>query len=209
MSPYSNWFYALFGFALVGTGIAVTTNKHKIIDMRGKLPSGSARMSYRNPASVTDISLHHSAGGRLETLESIANYHIQRWGRGMEYGFAIWKGNIYQINDLDRKGYHNGYNNTQALGVVILGNYDVAAPSRSDLEAFKWLVGELKRNTLLPNLYRLVAHNEYPGASTACPGRYMPVEQLRQQTKLEPLGATGNTLLAFSSVSYNPGLADN
>jgi len=209
MVPYSKWFYTLFGFALAGAGYSALKPKFKINDMRGKLPRGSRQMSFRDPLGITDITVHHSAGGRLETLESIARFHIDRWGRGAEYTFAVWQGKIYQLNDIDKKTYHNGYNNTVALGVCVLGNYESGPLSAQDEKALRWIINHLKGLPSLRGVYRLVGHNEYPGASTACPGRFMPMEDLRRVTGLSPFGAAPNTLLAFNAVSYNPSRADN
>lgn len=189
---------------------------HSIRDLRGTLPVNGNGWPLRNLAIITDITVHHTGGGASETIQGIARYHASKrtssgtlW-KGIAYHFCITDGKIYQTNDLAAISYHNGFNNTKAIGITILGNYDLRAPSAKDMEALKWLIQTLKMNKELTGLYRLVGHKEYRNR-TVCPGRFFPLEELRQDVKMAGLDSA--PLAMYSSIlnagSYDATEADN
>jgi hypothetical protein len=209
------YYPVLSGFAAILAYLAFMRS-HSVKDLRGKLPTNGNGWNFRPLQGVTDITIHHSAGGSSETIQGIANYHVSRrtssgeYWKGIAYHYIISKGKIYQTNDLTAKSYHNGFNNTAAIGICIMGNYDVIQPKDEDINALKWLILKLKRDNDLPRLNRLIGHREYKN-TTACPGRFIDLDTLRNDTKMNGLSSVPMTLYGnfMGAVGYEKSEADN
>jgi len=209
-------YYPLFA-SVAGLFAYLTFRKsHSIRNLRGKLTVNGNGWPSRPLSGVTDITVHHTGGGPSETIEGIARYHASKrtsrgtlW-KGIAYHFAIKGGKIYQTNDLTALSYHNGFNNSRAIGIAVLGNYDLRGPSDADLNALKWLIQTLKLNKELTALNRLVGHREYKNG-TVCPGRFFPLDQLRQDVGMGGIDRAPITLYGsfVNPTSYDASEADN
>lgn len=177
----------------------------RVNDISKSLPRNGA-WKKRALSGVTDITLHHAASSNTATAEDFARYHITGKGwPGIGYHYVIDRaGNVFQTNDLTDLSYHNGYNNTAAVGVSLVGNMDNEPMTADQLSAFLALVPEIRRQ--VPTVRRLVGHKEYKGA-TACPGRYVSMGYLRTQTGLAGFG--GGVARAFAPESAEDMEADN
>lgn len=178
----------------------------KIVNIVNKLPRRGA-WGKRDLGKVTDITVHHSASPSSQTAYDFARYHVNSKGwPGIGYHFVIERdGTIHQTNELDSLSYHNGYNNSKAIGVCMSGNFENTPPDQRQIESLIWLVKYLKKK--VPSVFRLVGHKEYAGA-TACPGRYVNMNTLRAKTNLQPFA----NIYAKSIINneyYLPSEADN
>lgn len=182
------------------------TMKSKIINIVNRLPR-AGNWGKRPVSGITDITVHHSASPSSQTAYDFARYHVNSKGwPGIGYHFVIEKdGTIHQTNDLESLSYHNGYNNSKAIGVCMSGNFENTPPDQRQIESLIWLVKYLKKK--VPSVFRLVGHKEYAGA-TACPGRYVNMNTLRAKTNLQPFA----NIYAKSIINneyYLPSEADN
>lgn len=182
------------------------TSKGKIINIVNKLPK-KGRWGKRSISGITDITVHHSASPSSQTAYDFARYHVNSKGwPGIGYHFVIERdGTIHQTNELDSLSYHNGYNNTKAIGVCMSGNFENAPPDQRQIESLIWLVKYIKNR--VPSVFRLVGHKEYAG-ETACPGRYVNMNTLRAKTNLQPF-ANIYTKSILQNEYYLPSEADN
>lgn len=135
------------------------------------------------PVGDLDVYLHHSVTiapdllppftddyAAIRELERIGE---SRFGRGISYHFPVTPvGLVFEGVSIDRVGAAIAGYNTPTANIVLVGNYDKVTPPRPMLEAVDGLLrlgvtkGWWKRARLAGG------HQDAPGASTACPGRY-------------------------------------
>ncbi|MCC6407291.1 MAG: N-acetylmuramoyl-L-alanine amidase [Planctomycetes bacterium] len=134
------------------------------------------------------ITLHHSAeessdgkGGSVEdsahTLRLIQKFHMETghtWG-DIGYHFLIDSGGrIFEGRELKWQGAHaggkDGSNNTQNIGICMLGDFQRRPPTPAALKSLELLVADLRaRFPIAAN--RLFAHTEFTGSE--CPGPFL------------------------------------
>jgi hypothetical protein len=106
----------------------------------------------------------------MRTLEAIGE---QRFGRGISYTFAVMpSGRVYEGHGVDRIGAHTGGRNSISRAIVLVGDYTRYALTDAQLRA----VAALLQRGHAAGWWRRArlngGHQQAPGASTACPGRY-------------------------------------
>lgn len=163
----------------------------------------------RDLSGITDITVHHAASSDSATWEDFNRWHKNEKGwPSIGYHTVIYQdGTRYIVNPLDSYTYHNGFNNKVAIGVCLVGNFDVNKPNQVQLDSLVSYVKELKKDKKLSSLRRLIGHKEYAN-TTACPGRYFPTENIRAQTKMKGLSSGAFGLVSNISL-YNYEEADN
>lgn len=178
-----NIYILIIMIAVIYFSLSFTT-KGKVINIVNKLPR-AGNWGKRSVSGITDITVHHSASPSSQTAYDFARYHVNSKGwPGIGYHFVIEKdGTIHQTNDLESLSYHNGYNNSRAIGICMSGNFENTPPDKRQIDSLIYLVNKLKKD--VPSIFRLVGHKEYAG-STACPGRYVNMKTLRSLTGLQP-----------------------
>src|SRR5688500_3349856 len=106
----------------------------------------------------------------VRTLESIGQ---SRFGRGISYHFPITPaGLVFEGLSIDRIGAAIAGYNTPTANIVLVGNYDVAAPPRSMLEAVDGVLRLGVTRGWWKSARLAGGHQDAPGAQTACPGRF-------------------------------------
>jgi len=150
------------------------------------------------------IVIHHTATGR-GSVESIHETHLRRKDKngnpwmGIGYHFVIGNGNGMGDGAVEPTfrwreqlhGAHAGNNeyNQHGIGIVLVGNFEETPPSGFQIDAVKRLVAFLTKEYNIP-ADRIVGHDEVK--TTACPGQYFPLAEVRQSTftaslnRLEP-----------------------
>jgi hypothetical protein len=132
---------------------------------------------------VTALTIHHSAGPRAPTKETAQRLHLayqmdheaKGWG-DIGYHFSMDDtGSFYRLRDPRWKGTHVGGHNSNNLGLMLHGNYEVDKLNRAQKASLQWLFrgGFLKLMSVSERQLGLVrGHREWPGhASNACPGK--------------------------------------
>lgn len=140
---------------------------------------------------VSLITFHHSGdpkpfyatdyGETAVHLEYVRQYHRSRKFQDIGYHFAIDRaGRVWQLRSLRYEGQHVRYNNEHNIGVVVLGNFDLQAPTQAQKDKIKQFGLLLRKQYSLP-ASRIKTHQEI--VSTACPGRNMQpyMVQVRRQ----------------------------
>ena len=148
-----------------------------------------ANLTWVRPLTPADISkyegiaIHHVAHPTWGVKE-IHDYH----GRTVEQGGRGWKGHAYAY-EVDKNGdiwETRGYQyegggvtgdlNKKVLSIVFQGDYDNKDKTMPDAQfnSGVWLLKWLK--SVLPNIKTIAGHKKWE--STACPGRYFPLEKM-------------------------------
>ncbi len=143
----------------------------------------------------THIIVHHS-GTESGDAASFDRYHreVRGWS-AVGYHFVI--GNGTRTGDgaveptvrwtAQRIGAHCPASsmNHRAVGICFVGDFEQSSgPSPSQLAAGKKLVRQIARGFDIPP-ENILGHGEVPGAQTACPGTYFPLDVLREAAAAE------------------------
>lgn len=147
----------------------------KILDLTGKLPAHKRkRYKKREVSEVKSIAIHHSAT-TSGTPEAFARYHVESndWP-GIGYHYVILKnGTVFKCNPLTAMTYHVGNSNREAIGICLVGNFDIDHPTQQQLSSLRKLIEEIKSG--LPGGIKVLRHHDYPGYDwKSCPGRFFP-----------------------------------
>lgn len=169
----------LIAIAILGTG------SYGVYNYSGTdiiLPNGEVIVSHDLPQSLTkhyrdrDISdsltivIHHSAGSKDQPLDNIAKFHVEKRGwPEIAYHIAINDaGDISFLNEIEEKTYHNSIDNTNTIGIVVLGNYQDYEPSEKAIKSIKAVTDAL---CMTLKIKGIKGHRDYK--ATACPGTYL------------------------------------
>lgn len=106
-------------------------------------------------------------------VRQLENIGQARFGKGISYQFPITPaGLVFEGVSVDRVGSAIANYNTPTANIVWIGNYDIARPPRPMLEATDWLLHHGVAKGWWRQAKVTGGHQDAPGASTACPGRY-------------------------------------
>ena len=124
------------------------------------------------------IVLHHRAGeGDVKSIHSL---HQQRGYSGIGYHFYVRKdGKIYQGRPIETVGAHTLGANQKSIGICFEGDFEKEQkmPLLEEKSGRK-LVDYVK--TIYQNA-KVVGHRDLQ--STLCPGRYFPIEKIKEGIK--------------------------
>ena len=138
------------------------------------------------------IVIHHTATS-TGSVESIHQTHLMRrdadgnpW-RGIGYHFVIGNGHgmpdgavrpTFRWQDqIDGAHAGDATYNASGIGVCLVGYFEQDPPSAAQLEALAGLTQSLSAGFDIPP-QNIIGHDEV--RSTACPGRYFPMQELTQ-----------------------------
>ena len=144
-----SWIIGLIAASGVGiynlTGEDVTLPNGEIIETGELTESLTKHYQERNIEDSLYITIHHTAGPKTASLESIAKFHVEMRGwPAIAYHIAINDdGDIYFLNDIEERTYHDSGENTVSIGVVLVGNYEEKQPSDDMIESVKLVTDAL------------------------------------------------------------------
>ncbi|MFA7468529.1 MAG: N-acetylmuramoyl-L-alanine amidase [Desulfotomaculaceae bacterium] len=124
--------------------------------------------------------IHHTGAEEKDT-DQIRRYHKSLGWRDIGYNFVIEKsGLVVPGRTLDQPGAHcrAGGMNTRGIGIALIGNLEEHPPCPEQVDALIDLLRRLMKQHQIP-AENVLGHREVPGAATACPGRYLPLEQVQ------------------------------
>ena len=140
---------------------------------------------------IARITIHHegmdaadicSTTAVKEELRKIQVSHENRMQAGdIGYHYIIdYSGRIWEGRPLQYQGAHSrGVANKGNIGVVLLGNFEVQRPGRSQLDSLNKLVAYLMTKYNVP-LREIYTHREilrkYELGETDCPGRFLQAQ---------------------------------
>lgn len=139
-------------------------------------------LSYRN--STKYIVLHH-ASAKNYSFKQCHQGHLNQGWTGIGYHFYVTKdGTVYEGRPINAVGAQVSNYNSISLGICAEGNYDTeSSMPEKQLRSIAELLEHVK------NIYpsaQIVGHKEL--GATACPGRYYPLDKLKDYKSL--LGAS-------------------
>lgn len=155
---------------------------YNVQDIVNELPTNGT-YNTRPISNITDIVIHHSAADPKFGPRDFAEWHTQENGwPAIGYHYVIMAdGAIYQTNYHDTNSYQTGGHNSYTLGICLAGNFEKDEVPKKQLDALIWLIKRLKRQ--LPNINEIHPHGHYKG--TSCPGRNMPMSEIRRRANIE------------------------
>ena len=137
--------------------------------------------------AATDRIVIHHAGLSVDkdsTAEEIHQFHreVRGWA-GIGYHYIIRKsGDIEQGRWPSLVGAHSQDNNENSVGICLAGNFDLAKPSRAQMDAVKelaaWLCQEYGLDPMKKGV--IVGHRDLN--DTSCPGKnlYPRLDEIRR-----------------------------
>ena len=152
----------------------------EIVLPRARWSNGAPKPSKMNRMTgIRSITVHHDGMDpfhRTEERAVAARIEIIRkrhrgkgWG-DIGYHYVVDPaGRVWEARPLIYQGAHVKDHNVSNIGVVALGNFDEQTPSGLQREALRRLVNRLMRTYNIPP-ERVLTHQEWRGAVTACPG---------------------------------------
>lgn len=132
------------------------------------------------------IIIHHSLtkDGDVVDYDAMKRYHVNKKGwRDIGYHYVIEKvGDSYKIikgRDEKMIGAHTKGENANSIGICLVGNFDIAPPTKEQLEKLYELLQDIfKRHGMLP----IFGHCNFPDPKTGhrktCPGTKFPMEEV-------------------------------
>lgn len=162
------------------------------------------RWTQRYSPKVHTLVVHHTASANssntrsgYETMQALYAYHANNRGWGdIGYNYVIdANGQIYEgrAGGKGVVGGHTYCNNVGTLGIALMGNFDIEAPTQAQSQSLQWLIDylakeysiDLNRNVTYHGMIRnpILGHKDL--VSTACPGSilYPALSQIRSNVQ--------------------------
>lgn len=161
----------------------------KFKDIRSKLAKhSSAKYSTRALNKITHIAVHHAASSKTATPYDFASQHVKKGWPGIGYHLVIEQdGTVNWCQNLETISYNVGDNNSYIVGVNMVGNFDNYAPTQAQMTSLYAVLRYLMSLLNVP-ASKVLGHKEFPGQSTACPGKNVSMDAIRQE-----LGGSGGS----------------
>lgn len=115
------------------------------------------------------IDIHCSDTKKKYDVKNIANWHVHgnNWP-GIGYAALIeYDGDIYLANDLETISYHNAGENTQSIGICIIGDYDEYEIDDEAMNSLKILLDALCTTFKIKGIR---GHSDNKNTYKTCPG---------------------------------------
>ncbi len=132
------------------------------------------------------IVVHHSAtqGGSASSFERY-HVHTHHWD-SLGYHFVIGNGSQTEDGEIEvgprwaeqQEGSHASGYNEEGIGICLVGNFENSQPTAGQKHSLHQLILHLAKEYDIPPRH-VLGHNECRGAHTACPGKAMNMEKLR------------------------------
>lgn len=131
------------------------------------------------------IIIHHSLTKDSKTVswQAITRYHRDTKGwdyNGYHFGIELVNDNyeIFMGRPLNMNGAHTQGMNRKAIGICVVGNFDVEKPPEKALRKLAVLVKSLMDMFNIP-IYKIRGHNYY--SSKSCPGKLFDLDLFKRE----------------------------
>jgi len=130
------------------------------------------------------IVIHHSATDEGSSLD-FNKAHLQKgWDQGVGYHFVIDNGTKTKrdgqieatprwIKQLDGAHCKASEMNRRAIGICLVGNFNISEPTIRQMQSLVDLVSALRQYYRIP-FKNIIGHGHVEGAATDCPGKQFP-----------------------------------
>lgn len=121
---------------------------------------------------LNTVVVHHSALDLSYGPLEVQKLHMEQKGYAdVGYHYLINEaGKIYEGREITVRGAHTGGYNTGTVGVVLLGNFELAAPPDLQIRLAKKLIQFLIEQY---GITHLAGHRDFQPDETVCPGKYL------------------------------------
>jgi len=134
------------------------------------------------------IILHHYHHEKA-TPHDVHHWHRIRGWKGIGYNVMVeMDGSIWEGRGLDKVGTHTANNNNNSIGIACQGRYDDRTRKMPDAQ-FNSLIWLIKHIHSIYGEIPIFGHGEV--SPSACPGRFFPLDEVRQ------LAFRGNLTASF------------
>jgi len=145
--------------------------------------------------SIKYIVIHHSAGGKAETVKTVDTFHrTKNWGTAKEpiyaqksalgwyvqyHYFIDRKGNFTQCKTSEEIGWHAGVweVNKTSIGICVSGNFNIEKPTETQLKTLKTILQYLMKKYSI-KIENVKFHRDFK--KTDCPGKNMTIGIIKQ-----------------------------
>jgi N-acetyl-anhydromuramyl-L-alanine amidase AmpD len=155
------------------------------------------------------IVIHHSAtkDGQVNDFNAIKNYHINTKGWtdiGYHWLIEYENNNVVVKKGRDEKtiGAHTLGYNEKSIGICVVGNFDVTAPSKEIIEMLKLLILDIYKR-----YGRLLIHYHCEFANKTCPGNMFYKKQLLQ-SEVDTMLEVSNRSKTWQEIELDKAIAD-
>lgn len=133
------------------------------------------RYKKRSLDKIDMVVVHHSAT-TSGTAKSFARYHVNSRGwPGIGYHYVIDKdGTINQTNELENISYHVSGQNTNSIGICLVGDYDKQKPPAIQMDQCARLIVSLQNQ--LDQELKIRGHSAF--SKKTCPGLNFNMEDI-------------------------------
>ncbi|WP_417200096.1 N-acetylmuramoyl-L-alanine amidase [Bizionia sp.] len=149
------------------TGTDITLADGTTLESQDLTKSLTKHYQLRDVSAAINITIHHTAGPENASLESIAKFHVEKRGwPEIAYHIAINQdGAIHFLNEIEERTYHDSGQNTNSIGIVLVGNFETTEPSAAMLYSVKLVTESLCK---VLNITSIRGHRDT--SPTLCPG---------------------------------------
>jgi len=155
----------------------------------------------------TVVITHHALSRTDHTVRDVDNWHRERWpgfvsraGWHVGYHYVIENdGTVTQTRQHDEEGAHTLGMNSSSIGVCFMGNFDLAYPSKAQLDAWSALYEILL--VMYPNI-PTKPHRAY-ASYKSCHGKLLPDDYFSRQQKLSKIEELKRLIAKLSSLIKN------
>lgn len=144
---------------------------------RGRYDALTNRGGYRVYDQPLDqilrtVVVHHSALPQSDGPREIQRMHIQDKGYAdIGYHFVIdGTGQIYEGRPINIRGAHTGGFNTGSVGICLMGNFENATPTATQLQSLENMIGLLRDAY---GITHIAGHRDFQPGVTVCPGNHL------------------------------------
>lgn len=121
------------------------------------------------------IILHHT-GAWEKDMEQVKAYHLRRGWKDIGYNYVIENNGKTRVGrPLTIQGSHTKGYNTRAIGISLIGNFEVKPPTEQQISSVIALCIKLCKEQGIKT-DQIVRHKDK--ANTLCPGKYYPYERI-------------------------------
>ena len=154
------------------------SNKISIVP-RAKWAKLKIRGNVTPMGTVRKITVHHTDDSPslnkisdVQFLKSMENHHrnVRKWAC-IGYHFIIGRdGKIYEGRPAAYQGAHVSSNNSNNLGISLIGDFNKGMPNKAQLNSLKGLLAKLRQKHKIP-ASRVYGHGHL--GKTQCPGKHL------------------------------------
>lgn len=140
---------------------------------------------------TTHLIIHHAAA-EMASVETIHQWHKGKGWAGIGYNFYIRRdGGVFKGRGWEYIGAHATNSNSISVGICFEGDYESKTKSMPDAQFLSGAAVITLALEKYPTINTICGHRDI--ASTACPGRFFPLDEMIAMGKLGNISAQSDT----------------